>query len=99
MSESKLFSQNISASTFVVEFLCCRLLTRDHEVLCSEMKVLNQEQAKLNKNITALKDAVQKKEDILYNNEFELGEYCGHRREGKGRRRCWGKYLNAALTI
>jgi hypothetical protein len=43
-------------------------------VICNEIRVLNQEQAKLNKNITAIKDTIQKKEDILYNNEFELGK-------------------------
>ncbi len=51
-----------------------RQLAHEQSVLVSEMKVLNQEQTKLTKNITALKDAVQKKEDILYNSEFDLGE-------------------------
>jgi hypothetical protein len=58
----------------VIDLTFLRRLAHEQSVLVSEMKVLNQEQTKLTKNITALKDAVQKKEDILYNSEFDLGE-------------------------
>jgi hypothetical protein len=58
----------------VIDLTFVRRLAHEQEVLVSEMKVLNQEQTKLTKNIAALKDAVQKKEDILYNSEFDLGE-------------------------
>jgi hypothetical protein len=47
---------------------------QEHEVLVGQTRVVYLEQSKLAKNITALKDALQKKEDILYSNEFELGE-------------------------
>ena len=62
-----------------------RDLENEKEIAELEVKSMYKEQTKIKNSIVELKEILQKKEDILYNNEFELAKIERHNAKATGK--------------